>query len=53
MDKIKQTLEQQMQILSERTNKWHNTPQELYLLTKAMCEVARQLQSLSCDAHTS
>ena len=50
MDKTKEILEKQLQILSERVNKWNNSPQDLYLLSKAMCEVARQLQNLSGDA---
>ena len=45
--KIKKMLEEQVRLLYEQTKKT-NSVKEMRILTKAMCEVARQLQSQSC-----
>ena len=44
-----ETLEKQLQLLSERSSDAGLNAQELYLLTKSMCAVAHQLQSQSDD----
>lgn len=50
MDKAKEILEKQLQLLSELSNNKELPVSDICLLTGAMCEVARQLKNQSDDA---
>ena len=47
MDDIREILKKQMELLAKKADKGLRNPQELYLITKAMCNVARTLYNLS------
>ena len=50
MDKAKEILEKQLQLLSELSHEKELSLSDICLLTGAMCEVARQLKNQSDDA---
>lgn len=49
MDKAKEILEKQLQLLSELSNEKGLPLSDICLLTGAMCEIARQLKNQSDD----
>lgn len=50
MEHTKEILEEQLQLLSERSKEKELPVSDICILTRAMCEVARQLQNQSGDA---